>query len=71
LFAASTSTGSAADGFTNRYRITRLVYFEATENVAAVIRREKRLKEWQRAWKITLIEAHNPEWINLYPGLLR
>jgi putative endonuclease len=61
----------AADGFTNRYGIARLVYFQARENVAAAIRREKRLKEWQRAWKIALIEEHNPEWIDLYPGLLR
>ena len=59
------------DGFTRRYGVARLVYFEATENVAAAIRREKRLKEWQRGWKGALIEKHNPEWIDLYPGLLR
>jgi putative endonuclease len=51
----------AADGFTNRYGIPRLVYFEATENVAAATRREKRLKEWQRSWKIALVEEHNPD----------
>jgi putative endonuclease len=61
----------AADGFTKRYGIARLVYFEATENVAAAIRREKRLKEWQRPWKIALVEQHNPDWIDLSPGLLR
>ena len=59
------------DGFTRRHGVACLVYFEATENVAAAIRREKRLKEWQRGWKVALIEEHNPEWIDLYPGLLR
>jgi putative endonuclease len=61
----------AAGGFTNRYGTARLVYFEATENVTAAIRREKRLNEWQRAWKIVLMEEDNPEWIDLYPDLLR
>jgi putative endonuclease len=60
-----------ADGFTRRYGVARLVYFEATDNVEAAIRREKRLKEWQRAWKIALIEDHNPEWVDLYPSLRR
>jgi putative endonuclease len=60
-----------ADGFTKRYGVTCLVYFETTENVAAAIRRERRLKEWQRAWKIALVEERNPAWIDLYPGLLR
>ena len=60
-----------ADGFTRRYGVKRLVYFEATEDVGAAIRREKRLKEWQRVWKVALVEAHNPAWTDLYPGLLR
>jgi putative endonuclease len=60
-----------ADGFTKRYGIERLVYFETTESVDAAIRREKRLKEWQRAWKIALVEDRNPTWIDLYPSLLR
>jgi putative endonuclease len=59
-----------ADGFTKRYGVVRLVYFEATESVVAAIRREKRLKEWQRAWKIALVEERNPAWIDLYPSLL-
>jgi putative endonuclease len=59
-----------ADGFTKRYGVVRLVYFEATESVAAAIQREKRLKEWQRAWKIALVEESNPAWIDLYPSLL-
>jgi putative endonuclease len=60
-----------AESFTRHYKVARLVYFEATENVAAAIRREKRLKEWQRAWKIALVEERNPAWIDLYPALLR
>ena len=56
-------------GFTRRYGVDRLVWFEAHDLVEAAIRREKRLKEWKRDWKINLIERHNPHWIDLYPGL--
>jgi putative endonuclease len=58
------------DGFTKRHTVTRLVWYEATPNIEAAIRREKRLKEWQRAWKVDLIEAGNPTWRDLYPDLL-
>ena len=58
-----------ADGFTKRYRIHRLVYFEQYDDVDAAILREKRLKKWNRAWKIELIEELNPNWDDLHPGI--
>jgi putative endonuclease len=53
------------DGFTKRYNITRLVYFEETNDVNCAIAREKQLKGWLRAKKIALIESMNPEWKDL------
>ncbi len=52
-------------GFTQRYDLTRLVYYEATNDVRAAIAREKQIKGWLRAKKITLIESMNPEWEDL------
>jgi putative endonuclease len=52
-------------GFTARYNITRLVYFEATQDVHAAIAREKQIKGWLRSKKITLIESANPGWQDL------
>ncbi|MGD1879749.1 MAG: GIY-YIG nuclease family protein [Kiloniellaceae bacterium] len=52
--------------FVDRYRVTRLVYAETHEQIETAIQREKTLKEWQRAWKIQLIERENPEWEDLY-----
>ncbi len=57
------------DGFSKRYRVHDLVYFEATENVESAIAREKQLKWWRRQWKIDLIEKSNPGWKDLYPSL--
>jgi putative endonuclease len=56
-------------GFTARYGIDRLVWFEVHDNAEAAIRREKQIKEWKRDWKINLIERENPHWIDLCPGL--
>jgi putative endonuclease len=56
--------------FTSRYRVSMLVYFEEFHDVNAAIQREKTLKHYVRAWKINLIERSNPQWIDLYPGLL-
>jgi putative endonuclease len=53
-------------GFTKDYHVHRLVYFEQHEDVTAAIHREKRLKEWQRKWKLALIEISNPQWTDLY-----
>ncbi|MFC2000515.1 GIY-YIG nuclease family protein [Chloroflexota bacterium] len=58
------------DGFTRKYRIHRLVYYEKTNDIQEAIAREKQIKRWKRAWKVELIERDNPEWIDLYPELL-
>ena len=59
-----------AEGFTQQHAVHHLVYFERHESADSAIHREKRLKEWQRKWKLDLIEEKNPEWIDLYPSLL-
>jgi putative endonuclease len=56
-------------GFTKKYDVARLVYFEQFDDVENAIRREKRLKKWIRAWKIRLIEELNPNWDDLYPSI--
>ena len=53
-------------GFTRKYKVHWLVYFEQHVDVIAAIHREKRLKEWQRKWKLALIEKSNPLWMDLY-----
>ena len=57
------------EGFTRQYTVTRLVWFEAHEEMLSAIAREKRLKAWRRAWKIELVESNNPGWVDLYPGI--
>ncbi len=59
----------ATEGFTRKYGQKRLVWYEAHPDVPTAIRREKALKAWQRDWKLRLIEAANPEWNDLWPGL--
>ena len=54
-----------ADGFTDKYNVTKLVYYEHTSDVRSAISREKQLKGWSRAKKITLISNSNPSWIDL------
>ena len=54
------------EGFTQRYQVDRLVWFEAHATMLAAIQREKRIKEWRRAWKLKLIEDANPMWEDLY-----
>lgn len=54
------------EGFTSKYLIHRLVYFEQFEDIEQAITREKQLKTWHRAWKIRLIEENNPKWNDLY-----
>lgn len=53
------------DGFTKRYQVHRLVWYEMHDDVLQAIRREKQLKKWNRRWKLELIEKHNPKWIDL------
>ncbi|WP_370315287.1 GIY-YIG nuclease family protein [Thalassolituus sp.] len=59
-----------ADGFTKKYAIHRLVYFEQTSDIESAIAREKQLKKWRRQWKIDLIEGRNPDWVDLYPDIV-
>jgi putative endonuclease len=59
----------ATESFTKRHDVNRLVYFECFDEIEQAIHREKRLKKWTRAWKISLIEKDNPNWIDLYPQL--
>jgi len=59
------------EGFTKRYNITKLVYYEVTSDVSAAIEREKQIKGWLRRKKITLIEAMNPPWTDLSEGWFR
>jgi putative endonuclease len=56
-------------GFTSRYRVKDLVYFEQHGDVHAAIQREKTLKKWPRQWKLNLIEKDNPHWTDLLPEL--
>jgi putative endonuclease len=60
-----------ADGFTNRYGIKSLVYFEPHEAISTALQREKNIKHWSREWKIDLIVAHNPGWRDLYEETVR
>ncbi|MBI2181217.1 MAG: GIY-YIG nuclease family protein [Deltaproteobacteria bacterium] len=57
-------------GFTSKYNISRLVYFEATEDIRAAIEREKQIKGWLRSKKVALIESVNPTWADLSAGWL-
>jgi len=54
------------EGFSNRYNLDKLVYFEVTEDMLSAIKREKQLKNWKRDWKIELVESKNPEWKDLW-----
>lgn len=59
-----------ADGFSKKYRVHSLVYYEQYQDIYTAICREHQLKHWTRAWKTQLIEASNPQWIDLYPSIL-
>ena len=54
------------DGFTKKYGLGVLVYYEATGDIMGAIQREKQIKKWNRAWKLRLIEKSNPDWKDLY-----
>ena len=58
------------EGFTKRYGVHLLVYFETHARIDDAILREKRIKKWRRAWKIRLIETMNPEWNDLYESIV-
>jgi putative endonuclease len=54
-----------SDGFTKRYRVHNLVYYESVNDINVALQREKQLKRWTRKWKMELIEKVNPEWSDL------
>jgi putative endonuclease len=58
------------EGFTSRYHVHHLVWYELHDTMESAILREKQVKGWKRAWKLRLIEGANPEWRDLYPTLL-
>jgi putative endonuclease len=60
----------AISGFTYKYNLHSLVYFEMHNDMVSAITREKQLKKWNRQWKIELIEKHNPDWKDLYPLII-
>ena len=57
-------------GFTQKYGVEKLVWYEPHASMESAIQREKAIKEWKRAWKMNLIEKSNPEWADLYETLL-
>lgn len=59
------------EGFTKKHGLKNLVYYEAHENAESAIKREKRLKKWDRQWKIELIEEGNPAWHDLYENIVK
>lgn len=63
-------TGADPDGFTTKYAVKKLVYYESTYDVLSAIEREKQIKSWSRKKKNTLIAGINPAWRDLYPELL-
>ncbi len=62
---------NVVEGFTKKYEVHRLVYFEEFDDPRSAIEREKKLKRWRRDWKIALFEPLNPEWRDLYDDLAR
>ena len=58
-------------GFTKKYKVDKLMWFETHNSIEAAIVREKQIKEWKREWKIDLFRDSNPDWSDLYPGLTR
>ena len=58
------------EGFTKRYTVHRLVWYELHDNMESALTREKQLKNWKRKWKLELIEKKNPKWLDLYNTIL-
>ncbi|MBN2313072.1 MAG: GIY-YIG nuclease family protein [Sedimentisphaerales bacterium] len=58
------------EGFTRKYHVHNLVYFETYDDIYGAIAREKQMKKWKRQWKINLIEKSNPQWRDLFVGLV-
>jgi putative endonuclease len=58
------------EGFTKKYRVKKLVYYEVHDNAESAITREKQIKKWRRKWKLRLIEEKNPQWTDLYEEIV-
>ncbi len=58
------------DGFSKKYNISKLVYYEQSDNIVSAIAREKVLKHWKRSWKVRIIEEQNPGWRDLYSDIV-
>jgi putative endonuclease len=61
----------ATPGFTSRYEVVRLVWFETYDDPTSAIAREKQIKKWRRDWKVALIEEENPNWVDLYDSITK
>ena len=59
------------EGFTKKYNVNTLVYYETYERIEDAIQREKKVKKWERNWKLDLIEKMNPEWRDLYEDVIK
>lgn len=59
-----------AEGFTKKYKIHMLVYYEVANDILSAIQREKQIKAWKREWKLNTINQFNPEWKDLYTSIL-
>ncbi|MEE9541483.1 MAG: GIY-YIG nuclease family protein [Candidatus Bipolaricaulota bacterium] len=62
---------NVVQGFTKRYSIHQLVYYELHDTMESAITKEKMLKNWKRAWKLQLIESNNPDWQDLYGTIIQ
>ena len=60
---------NVVEGFTNKYNIHMLVWYEIHDSSESAINREKQIKKWKRAWKLKLIEKDNPKWVDLYESI--
>lgn len=58
-------------GFSKKYNVKKLVYYEVYDDITQAIQREKQMKEWKRAWKIELIEKSNPKWNDLFNEIVK
>lgn len=61
---------NVVEGFTKKYHVHTLVWYEIHDNMETAIAREKAIKEWKRAWKLQLIETNNPAWLDLYDSMI-
>jgi putative endonuclease len=59
------------EGFTKRYHVHRLVWYEQTNSIESAINKEKQIKKWRRRWKLDLIEKMNPDWKDLYDEIIK